>query len=306
MHNQSRSLTAKALLILVTLYVVWGSTYLAMRIAVREVPPLSLAGARFVTTGLILWILTAMQGRPRPNASHWKHNAVVGLLLLVGGNGFVVWALQYVHSGISALVVGVMPIVMVLVEWAWPGGVRPRALVSAGLALGFAGVAWLAAPWHDPAVDGIHYGALAALLAATVSWAIGSVYSRHIHDQASPLVSASIQQFCAGWVLLALAGLRGEWRTLDLASYGPQSWWAFAYLVVVGSLIGYSCFIWLMRYTAPAVAASYAFVNPVVAIVLGYLILDEPITPRITLAAPAIVIAVALITWQKNNPRHTS
>jgi drug/metabolite transporter (DMT)-like permease len=283
-----------------TIYLVWGSTYLGMRVAVETMPPFVMASARFLIAGVMLYAFVRLRGAMRPTARQWRDNAIIGTFLLLGGNGLVAWAEQYISSGVTALVIGITPVFFVLAEWAWPGGQRPTALMFLGLVLGFIGVAWLAAPWETAGERALHPGGLMALIAACVLWTLGSILSRHARDPAPPFVASAMQMLCGGVALGLVATLRGEFATLAPAAISERSWWAFVYLVLVGSLVGFSTYVWLMKHSTPARVSTYAYVNPVVAVFLGWLILDEPVDEHIALPALIIVAAVVLITTQRS------
>ena len=284
-----------------TIYLVWGSTYLGIRVAMESIPLFAMAGARFTLAGALLLIWVRWRGAPAPTARQWAINGIVGLFLLLGGNGLVVWAEQFIPTGITALLVGVSPLFIVLTEWAWPGGIRPSAATAGALLVGFFGVAWLAAPWESDAHGGLYIPGLIALLTACLLWSIGLIYSRHAKHGAYPLVASSLQMLTGGAALLVTATLHGDFVRLDLAQITAHSWAAFIYLVLIGSLVGFSTFVWLMKKCAPAQVATYAYVNPVVAVFLGWLLHHEPINSRTLVAAAIIVAAVAMITIQKNS-----
>jgi drug/metabolite transporter (DMT)-like permease len=283
-----------------TIYLVWGSTYLGMRVAIETMPPFAMASARFLLSGLILYAFVRLRGAARPTARQWRDNAIIGTFLLLGGNGLVVWAEQFIPSGVAALVIGITPVFFVLAEWAWPGGQRPTALMFLGLVLGFIGVAWLAAPWETAADRALHPGGLAALIAACVLWTIGSILSRHARNPAPPFIASAMQMLCGGVALGLVASIRGELGELAPAAISARSWWAFAYLVLIGSLVGFSTFVWLMKHSTPARVSTYAYVNPVVAVFLGWLVLDEQVDKHIIFPALIIVAAVVLITTQRS------
>lgn len=296
---EHRPSTAAFVLAFTAIYVIWGSTYLGMRVAVETLPPFAMASARFLVAGSILYLVVRTRGTPAPTGKQWRTSAIVGTSLLLGGNGLVVWAEQYVASGIAALVLGVSPVFMVLTEWAWPGGHRPSPATFLGLALGVVGVLWLAAPWESSTGLAIDPQGFAALLLGCASWSVGSIYSRHVKAPAPPFLSSAMQMLCGGVALAVTAVLAGEFSNFHFAETSARSWTAYAYLTVFGSLIGYSTFVWLMKHTTPARVSTYGYVNPVVAVFLGWLILDEPITPRTLVAAAIIIGGVAIITIQK-------
>lgn len=282
------------------IYVIWGSTYLGIRIAVETMPPFLMAAARFLLAGGVLFAFLKLRGAAWPTARQWRINTVIGTFLLLGGNGAVVWAEQYVPSGITALIIGASPLFFVITEWAWPGGTRPTAIVLAAMLLGFAGVTWLAAPWENGLEGSIHLGGLVAILIGSISWSIGSIYSRHAKHGADPFLASALQMLGGGAALVIVALLHGDFGRLDLNAITPRAWGAFAYLVALGSLVGFSTFVWLMKHSTPARVSTYAYVNPIVAVFLGWLILDEPIGPRTLVASAVIIAAVAIITVQKN------
>ncbi|PAW65031.1 MAG: hypothetical protein B9S34_11640 [Opitutia bacterium Tous-C1TDCM] len=281
------------------IYLIWGSTYLGIRVAVETIPPFLMGSGRFLIAGTLLLAFLKLRGAAWPTAHQWSANAVTGTLLLLGGNGLVAWAEQYVPSGITALLIGIGPLFIVLTEWAWPGGLRPTAVTGVALALGFAGVIWLTAPWETAAAGRLHLGGVGAILAACVFWALGSIQSCHSKHGAPPFVAAALQMLGGGVALTLVAVWHGDFARFDFDAVAGRSWLAFAYLIGVGSLVGYSTFVWLMKHSTPARVATYAYVNPVVAVILGWLILDEPITPRTLVASAIIVAAVALITTEK-------
>ncbi len=283
------------------IYVVWGSTYLAIRFAIETLPPFLMAGVRFLAAGAILYTWTRLRGTPAPAARHWRSAAIVGGLLLLGGNGGVVWSEQRVASGLAALLVATVPLWVVGFEALGLGGAvaghrlpAPRVLVGVGL--GLLGVALLVGPGRiagGPGADPLGAG---VLVLASMSWAAGSLYSRRAALPASPFLATAMEML-AGGALLTLAGIAtGEVGRLDLAAASARSLAAFGYLVGMGSLVGFTAYIWLLRVERPARVATYAYVNPVVAMLLGWALADEPLSARTLLAAAVIVAAVVAIT----------
>ncbi len=283
-----------------TLYVVWGSTYLAIRIAIESMPPFAMAGARFLVAGSLLFGLVRLRGAPWPSARQWFDNAVAGILLLLGGNGLMCWAEQTIPSGVTALIVGVGPLFTVLADWLWTGNQRPTLLTVGGMLLGMAGVAWLAAPWERGPGSLDPHGVIAVLVAC-VAWSLGAIYSRHARRPAEPLVAASLQMLGGGIALVVAAWIRGDLAHVGLAAVTSRSWFAFAYLIAMGSLVGFSTFVWLMKHSTPALVFTYAYVNPVVAVFLGWLLAGEAVTARMGAAAVVIVAAVMVITLKSDH-----
>lgn len=281
------------------IYLIWGSTYLGIRVAVETMPPFLMAGTRFIIAGALLLGVLKLRGAPWPTPAQWRINSIIGTFLLLGGNGLVVWAEQFVPSGVTALLIGIGPLFIVLTEWAWPGGLRPTAVTMGALLLGFGGVVWLAAPWEDPASGQINPAGVAAILAACVSWSIGAIYSRHAKHGADAFLASAAQMLGGGAALLLAAALHGDFARFDFSAVAPQGWFAFVYLISIGSLVGFSTFVWLMRHSTPARVSTYAYVNPIVAVFLGWLILDEPVTARTIVASVVIVAAVVVVTVEK-------
>lgn len=281
------------------IYLIWGSTYLGIRIAVTTMPPFLMAAVRFLIAGGALFAYLRLRGAPWPNARQWRANAIIGTFLLLGGNGLVAWAEQVLPSGVTALLIGVSPLFIVLTEWAWPGGTRPTAITLAALGLGFFGVAWLAAPWESSVGGRLDVSGVVAVLVGCVSWGIGSIYTRHAKHGADPLMASALQMLGGAAALFVVAFLHRDFSHVSLGTITPSSWGALAYLICIGSLVGFSTFVWLMKHAPPARVATYAYVNPIVAVFLGWLVLGEPINSRTLVASAIIVAAVAIITTQK-------
>jgi drug/metabolite transporter (DMT)-like permease len=285
---------AKLLAAFGAVYVLWGSTYLAIRFGVETIPPFVMAGTRHLTAGLLLYAWMRAKGTRRPERRHWGSAAVIGGLMLLGGNGLVTWAEQRVPSGLAALIVASVPIWMAVLA-----GIekrrRPAGFMIAGLALGFAGIALLVVPGRFGGGEHVDPLGAAALLTAALSWSIGSLSSRHVPLPASTLMAVAMEMI-AGGALLWIAGLLGgEAARLHLATISLRSGLSLGYLIVFGSLLGFSAYVWLLRVTTPARVSTYAYVNPVVAVLLGALFAGETVTLRIGMAAAGIVAAVALI-----------
>jgi drug/metabolite transporter (DMT)-like permease len=279
-------------------YVIWGSTYLAILFAIETLPPFLMAGTRFVIAGAALYVWLRTRGTPTPVRVEWRSAAIVGVLLLLGGNGGVVWAEQHVASGVAALLVATVPLWMVLLEWARAGGERPGGAVGVGLALGTVGMLVLVGPDGFIAGERVDTVGAGVLVFASLSWATGSIYSRSAR-LAPGLMSTAQQMLVGGAALLLLGVLIGEPGRLDIGGASPRSLLALLYLIVFGSLIGYSCYVWLLRVSTPAKVSTYAYVNPLVAVVLGWLFAGESLSARIAVAALIIVGGVLVITTRR-------
>jgi len=277
-------------------YVVWGSTYLAIRIGIESFPPLLLAGSRHLLTGFILYPLLRWRTGVRPTAAHWRMSFITGFLLLFIGNGGVCLAERTVPSGVTALLVATVSLWMVLVDWMRPGGTRPGPRVIAGLLLGFSGLALLVGPKNLGGSGRVDPFGVGLLVIASLAWASGSVYSKHAGGlSGSPLLGAAMQSL-AGGVSLWIAGiLSGEVGALHLHAISVRSWAALGYLVVFGSMVGFTAYIYILKKSTATRVATYAFVNPVVALFLGWLLVGESISLRTVIAAAVILTAVLLV-----------
>jgi drug/metabolite transporter (DMT)-like permease len=277
-------------------YIVWGSTYLAIRYAVQTMPPLLMAGARFSVSGAMLYAWARIRGAPRPSATEWRVAILTGILMLCLGNGSVGWAEQRIPSALAALIVAVVPLWMVLLDWLLPGGERPTVAVIAGVIVGLAGLVVLVGPDRVGTSGPVDVVGTLVLVVASMAWAFVSVYNKRGARPESASMSTGLQML-GGSVALVASGLAlGEGRHASIASISAASWAGWLYLVTFGSLIGFTAYIYLLKEVSPAKASTYAYVNPVVAMFLGWAIAGEAITAR-TLAAAAIILGgVALIT----------
>ena len=275
-------------------YVVWGSTYLAIRFGVETIPPFLMAGTRHLTAGLLLYGWLRMRGGAKPERRHWKTAAVIGGLLLLGGNGLVTWAEQRVPSGLAALIVSSVPIWMAVLEGI-EKKTRPSGLVILGLLLGVSGIALLVAPARFGGNGHVNLLGAAALLMAALSWSFGSLYSRRADLPSSTLMATAMEMIAGGTILWVAGLVLGEGGRLHLSAISARSALSLAYLIVFGSLLGFTAYIWLLKVSTPARVSTYAYVNPIVAVLLGAAIAGEAITTRILVAALVIVGAVALI-----------
>jgi drug/metabolite transporter (DMT)-like permease len=285
---------SKILLAFASIYFIWGSTYLFMRFAVETLPPVAVAGIRYFMAGLILFAIASWRRTPEPAKVPWRGHAIVGTLL-TAGNGSVALAVQRIPSGVAALLVALTPCLMVLLEWWWRGGSRPSLGVTVGLVLGIFGMAMLVGP---SALGGERIDPVGAaiVLFGSAAWAVGSVYSRTLPRFQSAVRTSAIQMLAGGLVVTLIALLVGDFSRIDLAAASFKSVFSFLYLVLIGSLLGYSSYMYLLGVTSAARASTYAFVNPVVAVFLGAVFASEPVTARVLAAGAIIVVAVALIT----------
>jgi drug/metabolite transporter (DMT)-like permease len=287
---------------LIAVYIVWGSTYLAIRFAIETIPPFISAGIRFLVAGAILFAWRRLSGDPAPKKVEWRSASIVGLLLLLGGNGGLVWAEQHIPSGIASVFIATTPLWMVLIDSLRPGGTRASWLTWMGVLVGLSGIFLLANPWQvhtasSPPLDTI---GIIVLIIAALSWSIGSLYSRNARLPDSPLLGTGMEMLVGSAGLFAFATLLGEWKQFDLATVSLRSVSGLTYLIIFGSGIGFVAYTWLLRNAPTSIVSTYAYVNPVVAIFLGSVIANEPLE-RIEIVSAAIILAgVVLITSSKS------
>jgi drug/metabolite transporter (DMT)-like permease len=276
-------------------YVIWGSTYLAIRIAIETIPPFTMAGARFLIAGALLFAWVRIRwGGPRPTTLHWRNTVLLGALLFLAGNGAVVWAELYVPSGLVALLVGMMPLWMVLIDWLGGTGPRPTPILVLGLFWGLFGVGVLASA-HGLSGPGSAVIPALVVMAGGVTWALASIRAKSMALPPQPGLPAAMEMLGGGALLLVFGALTGEVGRFDADAVSLRSMAALLYLVTFGSLIAFSAFVWLMKVSTPALVSTYAYVNPVVALLLGWAFAGEPLTARTLLAAAIILSAVVLI-----------
>jgi drug/metabolite transporter (DMT)-like permease len=280
------------------LYIIWGSTYLGILFAIKSIPPLLMAGCRFVLAGLIMYLIALWQGAPKTSLPEWRTALIVGACLLFFGNGGVTIAEQWVPSGLASLLVATVPIYIALLAWLTGAAPRPRPLVLLGLAGGFVGVGVLVGPaLSTPPARGAQHAGLGMLilLFGSLMWSIGSLYSRHARNTASPFLSSAQTMLCGGGLMIGAGLVHGEARDFNLNQMTALSLGAFVYLVLIGAVVGYTAYIWLLRHCDPSKVATYAYVNPVVAVLLGAFFAGETLTLRTAIAAAIIVSSVALV-----------
>ena len=265
-----------------------------------------MAGARFLVSGVILYVWARQRGALRPTRLHWKNTAIIGAFLLLGGNGAVVWAEQWIPSGLAALLVSILPFWIVLLEWMRPDGKRPGLAVVLGLIVGFIGIVVLIGPGNLGGEGDVKPAGAIVLILGSLSWAIGSLWSRDMKLPESGLLTTGMEML-AGGAMLAIAGLfAGELGRLDLANVSAASAYGLLYLITFGSLIAFTSYIWLLDKVSPAMLGTYAYVNPVVAVILGWAIAGEELSLRTAVAAVIVICAVALITTARSKPAVTT
>lgn len=299
-----RSPKFKIALAFAVVYIVWGSTYIAIRFAIETIPPFLMAGMRFLTAGSILYLFASLKDKVKPSLRHWKSAFIIGALLLLGGNGLVVWAEKIVPTGITALIVATVPLWTVLLEWLWLKRGMPRPLVFCGIVLGVLGLWILIKPQTNSAP--LNLTGIAVLLAAAFSWAVGSIQARRAHLPKSGFMATGMEMISGGSLLLIVGSVKGEWNHFSFKAVSAHSGFALGYLILFGALIGFSAYKYMLKHTSPTLSSTYAYVNPLIAVFLGWLLAGELLTLRIFFGAIIIAAAVCLITIAQKPSPHES
>lgn len=271
---------------------IWGTTYLGIRVALESIPPLLMTGLRWIVAGSLILGALRLRGDPLPDRRHWPQFALMGVLFMGFGNGGVVWAEQYIPSGLAAVLVAVVPFWMVGVERVMGRGDPLTGRRIAGLLLGFGGIVLLVWPELTPGAGRLFLFGVGATQLACLGWAIGSGYSRRRHPQENVFAASALQMLLGGLCVLVVATFAGEWSSL---AFTPRTTGALAYLILVGSIAGFSAYAYALKYLPVATVSLYAYVNPVIAVLLGTLVLDEPLSPRLAVAGAIVLAGMALV-----------
>ncbi len=300
--NDKRGHASRAQIIaaFASIYLIWGSTYLAIRYAVETIPPFIMGGIRFLISGALLYLWARYRGAPKPTRIHWRNAIVAGGFLLLGGNGAVVWAEQFVPSGLTALLVSILPFWLVIIEWVRPPRRRPSGAVLVGLVLGFVGIIVLAGPSGLGGHGNVAPLGALVLILGSLSWAIGSFWSRDAQLPESGLLTTGMEMLGGGALLLIVGTSTGELAHFDVHAISKASAVGLLYLITFGSLIGFTSYIWLLDKVSPARLGTYAYVNPLVAVLLGWAIAGERLSIRTGVATAIVICAVALITTARS------
>ena len=299
----------KIWLALIALYIVWGSTYLAIRFTVETIPPFLSAGLRFLISGAILFIWRRLAGDPMPTKGQWFSTAIVGAALLLGGNGLVSWAEQRVPSGIAALMVSTIPLWLVIFEALRPRAIKPSWRAIIGLLIGFGGVFLLIGPAEFSGKSTTQFDTFGtiALLCAAFIWAFGSIYSKHADMPKSSLMGTGAEMLTGAVAILIVSAGSGELNGFRFAAVSMRSWLGLTFLIFIGSLVGFVSYGWLLQNAPISLVSTYAYVNPVVAVLLGSWLASEPLTLRTLLAAVIIIGSVVFInSGQRPNSKMDS
>lgn len=292
------------------IYFSWGSTFLAARFAIETIPPFAMVSFRFLAAGAILFLWAIVRGAPRPSWTHWRSATIVSSLLFVTGMGAGAWALQFVPSGLVAVLISTAPLWMVMLDWLWFSGGRPSSVTFLGLALGLVGIIVIMDPSSLSNLGEDQIGStgtvlgLGVLLLSAFSWAVGSLYSKKAQLPKTPALASGIQMLAGGVLLLGLSAVTGDLSELATAQVSLRSSLSIAYLILFGSVVGFSAYFWLLRESTPARVSTYAYINPIVALILGWALAGEVLTLRTLMATMVILAGVTLITiYGKKTPR---
>lgn len=299
MKDQKSTMSPLVLGALLTVYFVWGSTYLGIKYVNQTMPALLSAGIRFLAAGSILFAWKYLERKPLPTLKQARNSAVTGILLFLLGNGAVVVALKRMDSGIAALLIALTPLIMVFLEMKFGKSAKPGLLTFAGMFLGLVGLAIIINPFTG-GVEGVHWIDVLTILFAITFWAIGSIFIRNAEAPESMGVSASIQMLAGGVSMIIASGLLGEFSQVNVEAFSQESIIAFFYLIFFGSILAFSAYNYLLKTTAPALTSTYAYVNPVIAMILGAVIGGEIVSSASILAATVIIIGVCMITIDTN------
>ena len=290
----------KKILAYAAIYLIWGSTYLFIKFALESIPPFAVGALRFIIAGSVLYAWSRWRSNVVVTRTHWWHAFLIGMLMLGVGNGAVSWAEQRVPSGITALIVAIVPLFVVLVDWLRPGGERPAGRVLVGVAIGLLGLAMLIGPGALNGSGDISITGSLVLLLGSLTWSIATVYGRHASVPGYPPLTSSMQILSGAACLIFATVISGEAAQFHPAAITLKAWLSIFYLATFGSIIAFSAYSWLMRVSNPARIATYAYVNPVVAMFLGWLFAGETLSPRTLVAAGVVLGGVALITTGKS------
>ena len=298
--TEERPSRAQIIAAFASIYIIWGSTYLAIRYAVETIPPFIMGGTRFLVSGALLYAWARYRGAARPTKLHWRNAILAGAFLLLGGNGAVVWAEQFVPSGLTALLVSILPFWLVIIEWVRPPRRRPVGAVLVGLVLGLIGIIVLVGPGNIGGQGDIRPLGALVLIFGSLSWAIGSFWSRDAELPNSGLLTTGMEMLGGGALLIIVGVLSGELAHFDVHHVSRASAVGLVYLITFGSLLGFTSYIWLLDKVSPAHLGTYAYVNPIVAVLLGWAIAGEVLSIRTAVAAAIVICAVALITTARS------
>lgn len=296
MESSSKAHSWKVLLAFAVIYFVWGSTFLAIRVGVREVPPFLLAGMRFLVAGVVLYAWMRLKGTPTPPFREWCSASLLAILIFVFDYGLLFWAEKRVPSGIAAVMMATIPVFMALSEILILRTQRLTVRLAFALLVGIAGVAVLVSRSLSFGEAPIETSGAVALVVASISWSVASALSRKLPLPSIKTMSSGIQMLAGGIFLTLTAAVLGEFRGFHIQSVSPAAWLSLTYLIVAGSIVGFTAYVWLIHHESPTKVGTYAYVNPVVAVLVGYFLGGEAIGPRTIVGTVFVLISVIVIT----------
>ncbi len=297
--NSAQPSQVKLLLAFTAIYFIWGSTYLAIEFSIETLPPYLMTGVRFFIAGVLLYAWARWRGAHKPTLTHWRSASLIGGLMLFGGMGTVAYAQQWVDSGLAALIIAMVPIWMVLIEWLRPGGNAPGLRVFLGIAVSFVGLILLIGPGDVMGTSNDNLIGGSMILLATFLWSIGSIFSRIVKLPSSSMLSTAMQMFSASLMLMLMGVFQGEISQINVDAISLKSVLSMLYLSIIGSVVAFTAYIWLLKVVPPARVATYAYVNPVIAVFLGWALNNEMVTTPMLTGAALIITAVVIIVSQQ-------
>ncbi|MFA7340043.1 MAG: drug/metabolite exporter YedA [Candidatus Obscuribacterales bacterium] len=290
-----KSDSAKLVAAFLAVYLIWGSTYLAIRFGLESLPPFLMSGSRYLIAGALIYLYAWKKGAGHPSRAQWLRATIIGVLLFVLGNGGIVLAAQSIPSGLVSLMVATVPIYVVLLDW-WKGGKAPSHFTGAGLAVGVLGMVLLLGPSKIGGATSVDPVGIVWAMLASLAWAVGSLYARHADLPKSQLQSAGMQTVTAGAIMMLISAGIGETSGFNIAEVSTKSWLSLLYLIVFGSIVGFTAYVYMLKSASPTRVSTYAYVNPVVAVFLGWALAGEAVTSQTIMASGVILCAVWLIT----------
>lgn len=291
--------TLIVILAFLSVYIFWGGTYLGMKIGLESFPPFFMAAIRHLSAGVIMLSLALVKKEPKPQKNELLNGAIVGILLLLMGNGLVAWSEQRLPSAIASLVITSVPFWVMTLNWVSGDKKKPTRIELFSLFFGFIGILMMVFQGNSTETQALDPIGLIVLLIAAFSWSLGSLYSRHKAVPKSSLYSTAVQMLAGGSTLFVFSSLLGEPSTVIWSNVSTRSWMAMAYLILFGSVIAYTAYIWLMKNVNPTLASTYAFINPVVAVFLGFWLANESFSTQTLIAAVLIIASVMILTLAK-------
>jgi drug/metabolite transporter (DMT)-like permease len=300
-YNEKELVDIKKIAAFIVIYFVWGSTYLAIRLAIETVPPFIMMGTRFFIAGIIIYSWCYYRSKIKPDKTDWKRACVTGLFMIFCGYACLVWAQQYISSGLAAVLVATLPIWMVILDWIQTKNGHPNKFTLIGICIGITGVALLYGIDKEVLIrparfDGLVILSSVAITVGSIMWAAGSIYIKGIKTSISVIYFAGLQLLIGGFLLIIFGLLQGEWQLISFVKISLLSIISLCYLIVMGSLVAYSSYIWLLKVSTPTKVGTYAFFNPLIAVILGCILLNEPITIRMAIGSFFILISIFFIT----------